>query len=178
MTYPPASGPPDPYQPVQPPPHDPTLPYPPPYTPSSPAPSSGPGAYPPPPAGYGPPPSYGPPPGYPPPDKSPFGQPPPAYGVPYPPQYGAGQRTNGLAIASLVCSVAGVLTCISAPVGVILGHVAKKQIRETGEDGDGLATAGLWVGYILSALGLLGIIFYVVVIIAAIGSGAANSSSF
>ncbi|GIE27861.1 hypothetical protein Ait01nite_009060 [Actinoplanes italicus] len=190
MTYPPASGPPDPYQPVQPPPHDPTLPYPPPYTPSSPAPSSGSGAYPPPP-GYGPPPAYGqqppaygqpppaygPPPGYPPPDKSPFGQPPPAYGVPYPP-YGAAQRTNGLAIASLICSVAGVLTCISAPVGVVLGHVAKKQIRETGEDGDGLATAGLWVGYILSALGLLGIIFYVVVIIAAIGSGAANSSTF
>jgi hypothetical protein len=81
---------------------------------------------------------------------------------PYPPPYGGGYggRTNGLAVASLVCSLAGLATCISAPVGVVLGHIARRQIRETGEQGDGLATAGLWVGYIVSALGLLFIAGY------------------
>ncbi|MBW6433052.1 DUF4190 domain-containing protein [Actinoplanes hulinensis] len=186
MTYPPADGSPDPYQPPQPPANDPTLQYPPPYTPpTSPAPSSGPGysptpgyksatdgtgyppagaGYPPPSAGYGPPPGYGPP-----------GA--PGYGAPYP-HYGAQRPTNGLAIASLICSLAGLVTCISAPVGVVLGHIAKKQIRQTGEAGDGMATAGLWVGYILSVLSLIVIIFYVVVAVWAISEGAAGNTTF
>jgi hypothetical protein len=187
MTYPPDPyQPPDPYRPAdpyqaaQPPPPDPTLPYPPPYTPTSSAPSSGPGYPPPPPpygAGYGPPPSgpgY-PPPGYPPPDKSPFGA--PGYGAPYSPPYGP-QNTNALAIASLVCSIAGVLTCVSAPVGIVLGHIAKKQIRQTGEAGDGLATAGLWVGYILTVISLVVAIFYAAVFIWAFAEGAGGSTTF
>ncbi|MBO3740712.1 DUF4190 domain-containing protein [Actinoplanes flavus] len=182
MTYPPADGNPDPYQPPQPPANDPTLQYPP---PTSPAPSKGPGysptpgyvpatdgtgyppagaGYPPPSAGYGPPPGYGPP-----------GA--PGYGAPYP-HYGAQRPTNGLAIASLICSLAGLLTCISAPVGVVLGHIAKKQIRETGEAGDGMATAGLWVGYILSVLSLIVIVFYVVVVVWAVSEGATGSTTF
>jgi hypothetical protein len=95
---------------------------------------------------------------------NPYAQPnlygPPAYAAaadpyqPYPGGYPA-QRTNALAVASLACSLGGLLTCVSAPVGVVLGHLAKRQIRETGEQGDGLATAGLWVGYILTIGGVL-----------------------
>ena len=173
MTYPPAGGTPDPYQPQKS--YDPTSQYPAqPYAaPGSPVPDgSVPGGYPPPVSGQ---PAYGQPaygqPAY---GQPAYGQ--PGYGQPYAP-YGAQQRTNALAIASLVCSIAGLATCISAPVGVVLGHVAKKQIRETGEAGDGMATAGLWVGYILSALGLIGIIIYVIAIAAAIGA-ADSSSSF
>jgi hypothetical protein len=84
----------------------------------------------------------------------------PSYAAP-PYGYGAG-RTNGLAIASLVCSLVGLVTCISAPVGVVLGHIARRQIRATGEEGSGMATAGLVVGYIFTALGLLVIAFYAV----------------
>jgi hypothetical protein len=82
----------------------------------------------------------------------------PQYGAaPYPP-YGPGyavRGTNGLAIASLVCALAGLVTCIGAPLGIVLGHIAKNQIKVSGEDGDGLATAGLVVGYVLSAIGVL-----------------------
>jgi hypothetical protein len=84
-------------------------------------------------------------------------------------------QTNGLAIASLVCSLGGLATCISAPVGIVLGHIAKRQIRETGEQGDGLATAGLWVGYILTGLGLLFIAGYVVLAIVALSASQSGS---
>jgi hypothetical protein len=85
----------------------------------------------------------------------------------------AGGRTNGLAIASLVCSLGGLVTCISAPVGIVLGHVARRQIRETGEDGAGIATAGLVIGYVVTVLGLLLLGFYLLaaVIFAAHSTG-------
>lgn len=160
MTYPPTSGAPDPYQPhgqqfdptsqnpyPQPDPYatqqDPYVPPDPYAAPASGTPSSG--------QPYAP--QYGAQPG----PQQYAGQPPP-YGAPqfgaqpYGPGYPATRGTNGLAIASMVCSLAGLVTCISAPIGIVLGHVAKKQIAQTGEEGDGLATAGLVVGYILTGL--------------------------
>lgn len=94
----------------------------------------------------------------------------PAYGYPGYPGYGYGppaaQTTNGLAIASLVCSLAGLLTCgVSALVGAILGHVAKRQIRDRGEGGGGLATAGVISGWIIFGLHVVVIIGYVVTIV-------------
>jgi hypothetical protein len=89
---------------------------------------------------------------------------------PYGGGYGAPQRTNPLAIVSLVCSLAGLVTCISAPVGIVLGHIAKRQIRQTGEQGEGLATAGLWVGYIITALGLAFVAFWIVLLVGGIMS--------
>lgn len=60
------------------------------------------------------------------------------------------QGTNGLAIASFVLSLVG-----GSVLAVILGHVAKDQIARTGENGEGLATAGLVIGYASIALFLL-----------------------
>lgn len=112
-----------------------------------------------PPAGSGPygvPGPYGVAPGYG--DPASYG----AYGAPgY--GYAGGRGTNGLAIASLICSLAGLVTCISAPVGIVLGHVARRQIRQSGEDGAGLATAGMVVGYVVTALGVLVLGFYLLV---------------
>ncbi|GAA4695827.1 DUF4190 domain-containing protein [Phytohabitans rumicis] len=94
---------------------------------------------------------------------------PPAYpGYGYPPPMA--RPTNSLAIAALICSLAGIATCISAPVGAILGHVARRQIRERGEAGDGMALAGIIVGWIITGLMVLLIAFYVVIIIIAINS--------
>ena len=54
-------------------------------------------------------------------------------------------KTNGLAIASLVCSFfCGIL-------GIILGIVAINQINKTNEGGKGLAIAGI----VLGAVGIL-----------------------
>ena len=92
---------------------------------------------------------------------------------PYPPaQYGA-QSTNGLAIAALICGVCQVFFWFLTGVpAIVLGHMARKQIRQTGEAGDGLALAGLILGYIGVALGVLFGIFIVIVVVAAVhGTG-------
>ena len=86
----------------------------------------------------------------------PYSQPgyqPPGQGYPPPPS--AGGATNTMAIISLVLSLAGLVTWITAPVGAILGHVARRQIRERGEQGEGLALAGIIVGWAITGLGLL-----------------------
>lgn len=57
---------------------------------------------------------------------------------------------NALALASLITSVAGV-----GLLGVILGHVARKQIRRSGQRGSGVALAGLVVGYVSIAAAAL-----------------------
>jgi len=75
-----------------------------------------------------------------------------------------------MAIVALVCSLAGLFTGITAPVGAILGHVASRQIAQTGEDGAGIAKAAIIVGWILTGLMLLAVCFFVVVIIVAAGS--------
>jgi hypothetical protein len=81
----------------------------------------------------------------------------------------AAGRTNGMAIAALV-------TSLFVPIlGVIFGHVARGQIRRTGEHGDGMALAGLIVGYVFSALGLVALILYIAVFgsfLAAVNSAA------
>lgn len=42
-----------------------------------------------------------------------------------------------------------------------MGHIARKQIRERGERGDGMAVAALWVGYIGTALWILAWLFII-----------------
>jgi hypothetical protein len=88
----------------------------------------------------------------------------PQSAVPASPGYGYGypapapmRQTNGLAIASMVVSLASILLCIGLPalVGAIMGHVARKQIRERGEDGDGMALTGVIVGWVVFALTII-----------------------
>jgi hypothetical protein len=71
-------------------------------------------------------------------------------------------ETNGFAIASLACGLAqfmfGPLATIPA---IVFGHMARGQIRRTGEQGAGLALAGLILGW--SAV-VLGIAFFVVIL--------------
>ncbi|WP_156434485.1 DUF4190 domain-containing protein, partial [Mycobacterium sp. IS-1590] len=117
-----------------------------------------PGAYPPPypdpaNAGQGYPPPYGAP--------SPYGAPgygAPGYGPPgFTDGYGLPQdKTNGLAIGSLVASAVGVLCGVGSLIGIVLGVVALNQIKTRGEGGRGLAIAGIAVG---AATLLLNIVF-------------------
>jgi hypothetical protein len=146
MTYPPSGGTPDPYQPQQPygQPHDPTPYSQDPYAaPASGAPSSG-QPYP---QGQ---PQYG---------QQPYG------GQPYPPPYAPVASTNTMAILALVFAF------IFAPAAIVLGHIAKKQIRQSGEQGEGLATAGLWLGYIFTGLYLAFCALWLIVVVAAGTSG-------
>ena len=111
-----------------------STPYPPPGTPPPPLPPPDPGY------GYG----YGAPPGY-------------GYAYPAPVR-----KTNGNAIASLVCGVCAFFVCpIAAIGGLVTGFRARRQIRDSNgaEDGDGLAIAGL----IVSGLGILYLVGIIVV---------------
>lgn len=141
------------YPPQYPNPYEPQPGYAPPPPYQAPYPSQG--AYPPPQTEYGaPPPEYAPPPQY----------------APYPQYAPAGMapalRTNGLAIASLVCGILGLCTGIVSIVAVIFGHISLGQIKRSGnmEQGRGMAIAGLILGYIGIAGWLAYIIFFVAVL--------------
>jgi hypothetical protein len=75
----------------------------------------------------------------------------PAPAVPVPQTFRPAPRagTNGKAAGALVCGLLCVptfgLTCIPA---VVLGHMARSELRTTGESGEGLATTGLVLGWI------------------------------
>ena len=70
-------------------------------------------------------------------------------------------QTSSLAIISLVAGILGwtFIPTIGAIVAVITGHMAKNEIRRSGGvlTGDGLATAGMILGYVHLALAVLGI---------------------
>ena len=51
-----------------------------------------------------------------------------------------------MAIGSLVASVVGVCCGIGSIIGIVLGIVAMNQIKQSGENGHGLAIAGIAVG--------------------------------
>lgn len=102
-------------------------------------------------------------PGYPPyqapPPASAPGYPAPAYGPPAP--YVVARPTNGMALAAMIVALAGLVTCIAFPVGAVLGHVALKQVRQTGEQGEGYAKTGIIVGWIGTALAIVGCGLYI-----------------
>lgn len=115
------------------------------------------------PSGYGlPPPVYpGYPQGYPGPGPYPYDP----YGS-FPPSRPPG--TNGKAIVSLVLSVIGMTCCgLTAIVGLILGIVAMRETRATGQDGYGVALAGTIVG----GLAIAGWVIYALIYVALLASG-------
>jgi hypothetical protein len=73
----------------------------------------------------------------------------PPYGMAqYPPAvHGVARPTNGLAIASLVVGAVW-LFWIGSVLALVLGYVARGQIRRTGEGGDGVAVAGIVLGWV------------------------------
>ena len=76
------------------------------------------------------------------------------YGAGYGYAYAPAPPTNQLAVISLVLGIVGlvVVPVIASIPAIITGHMARRQIRERGEGGDGMAVAGLVTGY-LGAVG-------------------------
>ena len=87
--------------------------------------------------------------------QQPYGQPgygqQPGYAPP-----GYGRPTNTMAILALV------MAFVFAPAGLVLGILARKQIARTGEDGDGLALAGIIVGGLVTAFFVVMIVFMII----------------
>ena len=83
-------------------------------------------------------------------------------------------QTNQLAVVSLASAIlaplghligVGGITLII--VSIVTGHMARAQIRKTGEGGAGLALAGLIISYVHLALSALLFILFFAFIIAA-----------
>ena len=97
------------------------------------------------------------------------GYPPPGYPPAYPgyqpyDPYRAGKPlgTNGKAIASLVTALAGLVFCgLPSIAGLILGIIAMRECRRTGQDGYGLALAGTIIGGLITALVVLYFVFVI-----------------
>lgn len=134
-----------------------------------------PGGQPPPPPPYG----QQPPPGQPPYGQPGYGQPQygqPQYGQPQygqppygqppygqPPYYQQKPGTNGMAIASLICAF------FCSPLGLIFGFIARNQIKQTGQGGDGLAIAGIVISGVSIAIGII-------IVIASAASGPSTTN--
>ena len=76
----------------------------------------------------------------------------------YPAGYPQPRRTNSLAIASLVCAF------LFAPLGIVFGHISLSQIKRTGEEGRGLAIAGLVISYLITVLTIVVVVLSVVLV--------------
>ena len=84
-------------------------------------------------------------------------------------------QTNTLAVVSLVSALVapfahftGIGGLTLTIVSIVTGHIARRQIRQTGERGDGFALAGLIISYVHLALTALVVIFFFGAIIAGI----------
>ena len=72
------------------------------------------------------------------------------------------RRTNSLAVVSLVCGILGwtLLPFLGSIIAIICGHMARSEIRRSPDtqEGDGLAVAGLVMGYLVIAFSVLAVI--------------------
>jgi hypothetical protein len=94
----------------------------------------------------------------------------PTYATPQ--TYGYVPKTNTLAIVSLV------LAFFVSLGAVITGHIALSQIKRTGEGGRGLAIAGLVLGYLGIAVGIIFAIFWIAIFAGAAASGSFSTSGY
>lgn len=87
------------------------------------------------------------------------------------PQYSAipsaapSNRTNVLAILSLVFAF------VFSIAGIVLGHMALSQIKKTGEAGRGLALAGTILSYVFTFAGIIFVVVYFLFMAALVGMG-------
>src|SRR5437773_3145186 len=101
---------------------------------------------------------------------------------------GVAGQTNTLAIVSLAAGVGSFFAHIIPGVGgftvalvaVVTGYMARNQIKQTGEQGMGMATAGMIIGIVhLGALIVLGLVLLILIFIfgiALFGIAASHSS--
>ena len=74
-------------------------------------------------------------------------------------------RTSNLAIISLVSGILGwtILPWVASLVAIVTGHMARAEIRRSAGtmEGDGLAVAGLVLGYAMVVISLIGLMLII-----------------
>jgi hypothetical protein len=85
----------------------------------------------------------------------------------------SGPRTSTMAIISLIGGITGwtILPFLGSLAAIIFGHIAKSEIKKSGGmlAGNGMATAGLIMGYLSIALGIC--LICVLIILPLLGIG-------
>jgi hypothetical protein len=93
-----------------------------------------------------------------------------------PPTY---RTTNAMAVVSLVSGIAAwcLLPMLGAIVAVIFGHLARGEIRRSQgqQEGDGLAVAGLVLGYAQLAFGIAIMLFVIAAVVLGLSIGFGSS---
>lgn len=88
------------------------------------------------------------------------------------------QVTNALAFGSMLCGILSLIGCnpIAGTVAIVCGHMGRKQIRQRPErfTGDGMALAGMIMGYISAGLFVAFFVLYIVMIVFVVAAGAAR----
>jgi hypothetical protein len=91
-----------------------------------------------------------------------------AHPVPFAPMAVRAPRTNDKAVGAALCGGLVFFTAgLTGIPAVVLGHLARHEIRRTGESGDGLALTGLVLGWLATgawALFLLSLIMLAVAV--------------
>jgi uncharacterized protein DUF1707/uncharacterized protein DUF4190 len=64
-------------------------------------------------------------------------------------------NTNSMAVAAILLGLGTPFFGLTAIPAIIAGHRARHEIRRTGEAGDGMAVAGLVLGYLAVVVGTL-----------------------
>jgi hypothetical protein len=91
----------------------------------------------------------------------------------YPQQYyGPDPRTkkNWMGIVALIASLSTIVTGFGCIVGIVFGHLGLNAAKKGEANNRGLSLAGLIIGYVLLAIGLVVAFIYVLVIIALINA--------
>ncbi len=110
-----------------------------------------------------------------------------SYQTPYAPPPPTGRPSSTMAIVSLIAGILGltIFPFIGSVVAVITGPMAKKEIQQSMGTlgGEGLATAGVIMGWIGIALGVIGcciafFAFLLPLILVPLGLSTQDSSSF
>jgi len=62
--------------------------------------------------------------------------------------------TNTMAILAIIFAF------VFSPLGIVFGFIGRSQIRQTGEQGDGLALAGIIIGFVSIAFVVLAFVIF------------------
>ena len=79
------------------------------------------------------------------------------------------RRTENLAVASLVLGLAGFVVCplVCSIIAVVLGYQARRRLDEDPTlDGEGMAKAGIILGWVGIAFGVVVVVGFVVALLA------------
>ncbi|HEV2621693.1 MAG TPA: DUF4190 domain-containing protein [Frateuria sp.] len=93
-----------------------------------------------------------------------------------PPAY---RTTSAMAVVSLVFGIAAwcMLPVVGAIVAIVCGHLARGEIRRSQgqQEGDGLAIAGLVLGYVQLAFGMVVLLFAIAAVLLGLSIGFGSS---